>query len=346
MSDAAVALLDEKSRVLATPAVHAAVAGLFIVDPWRGVWRTVFNIIVANTLLFLTLASDSWAVFIPLAVVTGFFYSSIMITTHDAMHHTLSGWYWFDELVPRFYSYFIFWPHGLYGELHRLHHKFNGRDLEDPENPTVTEETFNRAGTIGKFFLRHKLWLSLFLYGGIGLIIQHFAEGFRRWRSHKPVRMLIVTDIIGILIATAVTIAVVSYTGITWKYALYLLLVERVLGFAMQLRLHIEHYGLWGDRSAIIETRLYNCRNIRTNAIGEWFYNGLNYHSVHHAFPAIPYYHLRQAHEKLSPLCAAGGKPLPTEHGYLRTIFALAKTPMLITSTNDIRPIPNCAKVL
>ena len=345
MTEAVADLSNEKVRVLATPAVHAAVTGLFKVDPWRGVWRTVFNIVVANTMLFLTLATESWVIFVPLAIVTGFFYSSIMITTHDAMHHTLSGWYWFDELVPRFYSYFIFWPHGLYGELHRLHHKFNGRDFEDPENPTVTARAYSQSNRVGKFCLRHKVALSLFVYGGIGLIVQHVVEGFRRWNTHKPVRLLIFTDILGILTATAITIAVLNYTGITWKYVFYLLLVERVLGFAMQLRLHIEHYGLWGDHSAIIETRLYNCRNIMTNAVGEWFYNGLNYHSVHHAFPAIPYYHLRQAHENISVLCENGGHPLPTEIGYFHTIFKLAKRPVYIHPTNDIRTEPNCDTV-
>ena len=345
MTEAFAEQLTHRDRVLSTPDVHAAVSGLFKVDPWRGFWRTVFNIAVANTMLFLTLASDSWAVFIPLAVITGFFYSSIMITTHDAMHHTLSGWFWFDELVPRFYSYFIFWPHGLYSELHRLHHKFNGRDFEDPENPTVTAMEYNQAGVVGRFFLRHKLALSLFVYGGIGLIIQHFVEGFRRWNSHKLVRMLIITDILGIFIATAITVAVLNYTGITWKYVFYLLLVERVLGFAMQLRIHIEHYGLWGDHSAIIETRLYNCRNIMTNPVGEWFYNGLNYHSVHHAFPAIPYYHLRLAHKNISLLCENGGQPLPTENGYFRTIFDLVKHPVYIHPTNDIRSDPKCDTV-
>lgn len=335
---------SEKQKILATADVHRAVAGLFVVDSWRGVRRTVFNIVVANSLLALTLSADSITVFLPLAVVTGFFYSSIMITTHDAMHHTLSGWYWFDELVPRFYSYFIFWPHGLYGELHRLHHKFNGRDLADPENPTPSIASYQKATRFQRFRMRHKLWLSLFVYGGVGLIIQHYREGFQRWHSHRPVRLLIVTDILGTLAATVTLFAVLSYIGVTWRYGIYLVIVERLLGFAMQLRLHIEHYGLWGDRGNIVETRLYNCRNIMTNWIGEWFYNGLNYHSVHHAFPAIPYYHLKSAHNRLAGLCAAEGAGLPIEQGYFRTILKLARNPVFIAADAalDVNP---CIKV-
>lgn len=334
-----------KKRILSTADVHAAVAGLLVVDPWRGFWRTVFNIVVANSLLALTLNAGSVAVFLPLALVTGFFYTAIMITTHDAMHHTLTGWYWFDELAPRFYSYFIFWPHGLYSELHKLHHKFNGRDLADPENPTITLEVYQQANGIQKFRMRHKLWLSLFVYGGLGLIIQHYREGFQRWDSHRPVRLLIVTDLIGTLVATLIVFVVLNYVGLTWKYGIYLLIVERLLGFAMQLRLHIEHYGLWGDRGNIVETRLYNCRNIMTNRLGEWFYNGLNYHSVHHAFPSIPFYHLKLAHSRLAGLCEAGGAALPTDYGYFRTILRLARHPVYIGAVTDRSGAVVCDKV-
>lgn len=319
-------------RILATSDVQLALRGLMVTDAWRGFRKTMFNIVVANGLLFWTLTTESLWMFIPLAILTGFFYTTIMITTHDAMHHTLTGWYWFDELVPRFYSYFIFWPHGLYSELHKLHHKYNGRDLEDPENPTFTEAAYHAAGPVRRFLMRYRIPLALFVYGGVGLIIQHFREGFARWDSHPPVRRLIVTDIAGIIFATVITCAVLYWTGMTWKYVVYLSLVERFLGFAMQLRLHIEHYGLWGERPGIIETRLYNCRNIVTNAFGRWFYNGLNFHSVHHAFPAIPYYHLGEATERIEVLCQnGGGDPLPTGQGYFRTIVALARHPQFIS---------------
>lgn len=333
-------------RILATADIQQALRGLMTVDPWRGFRRTLFNIVVANSLLILTLSAESLWIFAPLALLTGFFYTSIMITTHDAMHHTLTGWYWFDEVVPRFYSYFIFWPHGLYSELHKLHHKYNGRDLEDPENPTHTQSEYRAAGAFKRFRMRHRLALSLLVYGGIGLIIQHFREGFQRWNSHPPVRRLIITDIAGIVVATMITLVVLRWTGITWKYVAYLILVERILGFAMQLRLHIEHYGLWGERAGIVETRLYNCRNISTNSIGEWFYNGLNYHSVHHAFPAVPYYHLREAHERLARLCAVGGgAPMPAGTGYFRTIFDLATHPVYIPDADLVRPAPSHDRV-
>ena len=39
---------------------------------------------------------------------------------------------------------------------------------------------------------------------------------------------------------------------------------------------------------------------------------GLRYHSVHHMFPMLPYYSLRQAHERLS-------KALPESHPYMKT---------------------------
>ena len=117
-------------------ALHAAVNGLMDVTPAPGVRLTVFNVVALNSLLYATFHVEPLAGFLGMAAVTGLFYSAVMMTTHDAIHHTLTGWYWFDEVIPRVFSYFVFWPHGTYAILHKMHHQLNGRDLADPEMPT------------------------------------------------------------------------------------------------------------------------------------------------------------------------------------------------------------------
>jgi fatty acid desaturase len=313
-----------------TAEIHAAVSGLLTVDRRLGVAVTAANVVILNALLAATFAADGAGAFAALAFLTALFYGSVMVTTHDAIHHTLSGLYWFDEIVPRAFGYFVFWPHGLYSELHKMHHRMNGRDLADPELPTYTCAAYERSGPLGRFAIRNQWWLSLFVYAGFGMIVRHVVAGLRLYKGNRVIRRLMWTDAIGIAAAATVTICVMVWAGVTWRYLIYLLIVERVLGFCMQLRSHIEHYGLYGGRSTLLATRLYNCRNVRTNAVVSRYFNGLNFHSVHHAFPGIPFNKLREAHRRVAEICARAGEPLVEGDGYWRTVRELAREPVLI----------------
>ncbi len=316
--------------------IHAAVTGLMQVTPGRGLARTIFNVVVLNCLLVATFRTEPLAGFVAMAVLTGTFYSTVMMTTHDAIHHTLTGWFWFDEITPRFLSYFVFWPHGTYSELHKMHHRMNGKDLADPERPTPSVAAWRAASPVGRFLIRWHLPLALFVYGGFGMILRHVVRGFQLWREEPRVRRMMILDGVGIGLALAVTLGVIVTVGVTWRYLLYLLVVERVIGFFQQLRSHLEHYGLHGGAGSLVEIRLYNCRNVSTSLAASQFFNGLNFHSVHHAFPRIPFYHLGEAHRRIASLCDAAGAPLPKGDGYLRTMMDLTRAPVLVDETGAV----------
>lgn len=307
-----------------------AVDGLTSVDARHGLRLGLMHMVVLNSLLFMTFWVDHPAAFLVFALMTATYYSAVMITSHDAIHHTLSGWYYFDELVPRCFGYFIFWPHGLYAELHKLHHKQNGKDLADPERPTYSTAEYQTASSLGRWVIRNQWWLSLFVFGGVGMLYRHLMHGLKLWSTHRAVRKAMVTDAVGISVSIAIVVAVVLHFDIGLRFLVYIACVERVIGFFMQLRSHIEHYGLHVDAGPLIDTRLANCRNIVTNRFVSRFFNGLNFHSVHHAFPRIPYYHLAEAHARISALCVKAGRPLVESHGYVRTCLELARRPVLV----------------
>jgi fatty acid desaturase len=121
---------------------------LYPVSPWPGLLR--FLVLGAS---FLALVSLAWMAettlgFVSWTILAGILYTFWLICTHDATHYTLTGWAWFDETTSRLISWPMLWPFGIYSELHRLHHSWNGRDLRDPERVQWTQQEYQRASPL------------------------------------------------------------------------------------------------------------------------------------------------------------------------------------------------------
>src|SRR6185312_4468066 len=138
-----------------------------------------------------------WPLFFFLSFATGVSYAAWLITTHDAIHHTLTGWRWFDEIVPRLISWPIFWMHGMYAEVHKLHHKMNGDDLADPERIQWTVGEYERAGPLGRFYVRHQWFIDVFVGGGFLLIYETARECLKHYRKSKSIRRQVWLDLVG-----------------------------------------------------------------------------------------------------------------------------------------------------
>ena len=117
--------------------IREAIAELKEINPWLGLLRFMSLGIAAITLMLLTWqvgqGGERIALFILGAIATGIVYSFWIICTHDATHRTLTGWDWFDGVLPRLVAWQMFLPIGTYYQLHTLHHGWNGLDLRDPE---------------------------------------------------------------------------------------------------------------------------------------------------------------------------------------------------------------------
>lgn len=307
-------------------------ADLHEVKPWPGVRRSAITLVLLLAGYFWAMNISDPTLFIAVGLATAMLFTSIAVTTHDAIHHTLTGIKSVDEILPRLLSWPVLWPHGLYAELHKIHHKMNGQDTEDPERSQWTQEEYDRASALGKWAARNQLWLSVFVYGGFGFIISHVMQGMKFAQRSKAVRRQMMYDLAGILFLNTVVYAWMAALDLTWKYFMFYLVVERVGGGALQFRALMEHYGLWGKRANYFETQIFNCRNIKTNEVGSWLFNRLNFHSVHHAFPTIPFYNLGKAHARIRQLYLERGVKLVEDEGYLRTFFKLARNPRLIVN--------------
>ncbi|MEN9529466.1 MAG: hypothetical protein RI932_1339 [Pseudomonadota bacterium] len=311
------------------------VADLQTTRPGPGLWRYFSSMAILFTALAISYQHglDS-IVFYSAAVVAGIFFAAAAVTTHDAIHHTLTGIGWFDEVSARVATWGVLWPHGVYSELHKLHHKMNGIDERDPERVTYTQQEYEQAGFLKRFMIRHQLLIAVFIGGGIGMILGHLSRATGFIKQSKGLRRQLVIDLVGIVAINGTLYALAAAQGQLTKAVILYIIVERVGGGLLQLRAHVEHYGIAGKRANYFSTQLHACRNIETNPAMSWLFNGLNFHSIHHAFPKVPFYHLEEAHHRMTSLLAnENAQPVPQSQGYIKTFVGLTRELKLINTS-------------
>lgn len=274
--------------------------------------------------------------FVATTILAGIFYSFWLICTHDMTHLTLTGWQWFDTVMPRLISWPMLWPYGIYAEIHRLHHAWNGIDLRDPERIQWTWEEYQQARPILRWYISHQWLCDIFILGGIGLIIKTLIQGIRCQKLVTNMQRQIVLDVTGILVVHSVFLSLAVWQGETLRYIVFWLVLERIIGVIVQTRDHLEHYALWGKFSSYQLTQLYASRNLQTSALVGWLMGGLNYHAVHHAFPDIPFNQLPKAFERVQQVLKKHNLPLmKLAPGYLQSTYWFSRHPSLIGEVDD-----------
>ncbi|TAF50880.1 MAG: fatty acid desaturase [Oscillatoriales cyanobacterium] len=312
-----------------------AVRDCAVVSPWRGFVQVgVVGALCLGCVAIAWRFPIGWA-FVGWSTIAGILYTFWLTPTHEAIHHTLTGWGWCDEVLSRVIAWPILWASGTYSELHKLHHSWNGRNLDDPERTEWTQAEYDRANGLVQWYIRHQWAIDVFGGGAIGLVLKTFRAGiYHGWLATKTrsrLRWQLALDLAGMVIIHTTLILWVLHQGVLGQYALFWLIVERVVGIIMQCREHVEHYGLWNAaptpcRSQIV-AQLYTTRNLQTTPLINWLMAGLPYHAVHHAFPEIPSYRLPIALARIEAILGDRGyAPLVRDPGYWKTSWRRFRT--------------------
>lgn len=316
--------------------LRSAVVDLNGLNSWRGLFRFAGLGCLTIGLGLFAWQAESIGWFVLLAIATSIFYSFWLICNHDALHRTLTGWPWFDTLMPRLIAWPVLIPAGTYSQLHWLHHRENGIDLNDPERVQWTAAEYQAAPAWQRWYVRHQWMIDIFVLGSFGLIVKIALHGFKRKISSPHLPTQVGIDMIGIVCMQAIIIKLLSVYAVSlWRYFLFLLILERGIGVVMQTRNHLEHFSLWQHHKNYQLTQLYACRNIKTRPWVNWLMGGLPYHAVHHAFPHIPSYQLPIAFERIQAVLAQHHlPPLVFDSGYIASTLKLRKRFALIESLN------------
>lgn len=85
-----------------------------------------------------------------------------------------------------------------------------------------------------------------------------------------------------------------SVAAQSWAAVVLWLAPMLVMKFVHQLQNTIEHLGLVHDDDIYTNTR-----STRTNPLLRWLAWQMQYHTAHHAFPAVPFHKLKKLHQAI-----------------------------------------------
>jgi fatty acid desaturase len=322
--EAAVESEQRRADRLMSEVIEDAVRPLFHVNRRLG-WLRLFVLVVPALACLWAYGHDPNLATALLWLVAGtLFYAFAMISTHDISHATLLDQGDLEQAVGCALSWPTFWPYLTYRNLHMVHHRMNGMDLRDPERREPTEAEAARASRLRQFHFRHPFWVSVLGMGGLQLILSMFWFGWKLRDLHSKLSAGLRIDLIGILLVQASLFTWAIHQGHVLRLVVALIAVERIVGGVMQARGMIEHHGLWSRNTTYELTQLYTSRNIEAGPVVNFLMGGLPHHSLHHAYPSIPYDKLPQATAIAEAELTRHGKPqLPKVSGYAQGLALL-----------------------
>lgn len=283
--------------------------------------------------------SGNFALFLALSVLGGIAYALLFVCTHDMAHNSLTGHPRLEAVIACCIGWPLLWSYGSYCIVHRFHHRWNGCDLRDPERVQWTEAEYAQATLVQQWYVQHQWLINIFLCGGVGLIFTSFFQGWRLGRSHPHLRSTLLRQLLQAALG-GVAVHLIGFAwalsqGRGWDYVLFWLILERVTGIIMQSRGHLEHYGCWSPQQHPVLTQLYSGRNLTVPAWVNWLMGGLPYHSLHHAYPQIPFDRLPEAFTAVQAVLTDHQAPLPeqTDRGYLSSTLQKARLIQLIPNS-------------
>lgn len=257
-------------------------------------------------------------------VIAGVAYGLLLIAAHEMVHGTLLGYWKLEQWLACLLSWPMAMPFLTYARLHHLHHRWNGCDPRDPERTTPLLAESQTAGSLRRLMQRHLLWWRVGVLGGVGLIVDTARKGFSLQRQDQGLVQARFIDGAGVAVVQTAMLLIALTHGALWRYLLFWLLLERVIGAILQFRGLVEHHQLWRSRDTHLLTQLYATRTISAGSWLNAWMGGLAHHSAHHAFPSIPSERLPLATRRIALVLERhGAPPLPTLPSYREALIQL-----------------------
>jgi fatty acid desaturase len=221
-------------------------------------------------------------------IVFGFTLVTMFAAMHESVHRTAFRTQWLNNVVGWFGGLLSFYNSTYYRPYHGWHHRFTqirGRDpeLEDPKPTSLRTYLYELSGVpwwIGKLRTHFKI--------ATGQVVSYeFLNEKTRPEVVRSVRLQLLVYGVAIAVSAAIHRAF---------FLTYWLLPVAAAQPLLRAILLAEHTGCSED-----EDPLSNTRTTRTILPVRFLMWNMPYHAEHHRYPALPFFALTSAHERLGP---------------------------------------------
>lgn len=224
----------------------------------------------------------AWMVlpFIAHGILINFLYAG----QHELSHSTVFKTRKLNEFWGRVIGFILITPRDADQIQHFAHHRHTQLWQQDGE-------LFRDRFTFRFYVLRllgFEYWyanIKALLVYAAGRVDEPYVTGSNRAKVIREARL----HLLGYGLIAAASIALGSWAAVVFWVAPMLLLKP-----VHQLQNTIEHVGL-----PHTDNILENTRSTRTNAVMRWMCWQMQFHTAHHAFPAVPFYRLEALHHEL-----------------------------------------------
>lgn len=252
--------------------------------------------------LFVTWAIGSlWMV--PALCLHGLLLTFLFAPLHETVHRTAFKSRWLNDVVAKLCGFLLLLPAEYFRAFHFTHHRYTQDPARDPELAVP------KPASLGAYLLLMSglpYWrerTTTILRQALGDVTSDFIAPQKRAEIRREARLYVA--------CYAAAIAASLATGS--PAILVYWLIPALLGQpALRAYLLAEHGGC-----PLIPDMLRNSRTTRSNALVRRLAWNMPYHAEHHAYPALPFHALPQAHAVLKERIAVKASGYTAVHAEL-----------------------------
>lgn len=250
----------------------------------------VLVVFAGNIALFAAGVMPLWAAFVIFAVTTYMSYTPVHEAAHSNIHGYHAGRKWINDLCGYACAQIIMVPYSTHTVEHFTHHRYTNQPGKDPDGVLkgMTDSPLAFVVAVARF-----IWMQItFLFHGYWATAPH-REKVIYWAE------------VGVAISWRVLLLSLLplLPGLVLIVAAYLLgLVFTTYWFAFRPHHPYVESARYRNTSSLIMP-------IWMKPL-EWFWLGQNLHSIHHAFPRVPFYKYHALFRQIEPVMRAHGAPV------------------------------------
>ncbi|KAK3019277.1 hypothetical protein RJ639_004226 [Escallonia herrerae] len=274
----------------------------WVKDPWRALSYVVRDVLAVLGLMVMAVYFDSWAFFAVYWIAQGTLFWALFVLGHDCGHGSFSDYPKLNNIVGHILHSSILVPYHGWRISHRTHHQNHGHVEKDESWVPLSEKTYKNVAVSTKLF-RFRVPFPMFAYPvylwirSPGKKGSHFNPNTDLFQPSE--RNYVVTSTICWTMMAALLFSLSIVVGPFQMLKLYgipYLIFVMWLDFVTYLHHHGHEQKLpWyrGKEWSYLRGGLTT-----VDRDYGWFNNihhDIGTHVIHHLFPQIPHYHLREA---------------------------------------------------